>query len=490
MTLPVVQFFTSKVKSNNQTSNRPLFTSIPTSTFGGSSRARIGSNTNFDAKYFWQKFEDSPELVGTLSIPITDIIGDRPEWTKPDGKPLGRNKRLEAERFWRNNRGKETVKAWLFDAFMTGDGYLWKGQPTNEQIMAAVKEVMAGKELNMSPFQMKELLTKTTQDEDLKKVKKFDYVAADTMRIINDEFEIFGYEQEANGLTSQFSPEEIIHYRYLTLRGRVNGFSPIKSLYAEIMLLKLVKDNMTSFLENGGAPDKVFILPKEIANSKNHKFLIQQLMKYKKIQNRHGNLVFTGEIDIQDLQGNPKDLEYKDLALYITSNIAFAFGIPVTRIPYLIGSSASGGDGGSGLAESGYWNKISDFQDSIEDLLNSQLFNDLGWAIKFPRRYKQDEVRESQIKSMNADTVIKYQEIFAKQGKQLKTDKVLELMCWNEEDIEDVDLSIMEVQHNSLTNQNMQSNDTLEKEDDKKQLDNSKRNSANSKDVGAAMHNP
>jgi len=231
-------------------------------------------------------------------------------------------------------------------------------------------------------------------------------------------------------------------------------------------------------------------LPKEIANSKNHQFLIQQLMKYKKIQNRHGNLVFTGEIDIQDLQGNPKDLEYKDLALYITSNIAFAFGIPVTRIPYLIGSSASGGDGGSGLAESGYWNKISDFQDSIEDLLNSQLFNDLGWAIKFPRRYKQDEVRESQIKSMNADTVIKYQEIFAKQGKQLKTDKVLELMCWNEEDIEDVDLSIMEVQHNSLTNQNMQSNDTLEKEDDKKQLDNSKRNSANSKDVGAAMHNP
>ena len=487
MTLPIVQFFASKI-TGQDSENRPMFTSIPTSTYGGSTRARIGSSDNFDARLFWLRFEQSPELVGTLSIPITDIIGDRPLWTKPDGSPLSKKKRIEAEKFWRGNRGKETVKAHLFDAFLTGDGYIWKGQPSSKDIMSAVKEVLKQKDFTMNKFQMKELLVKTSQDEDLKRTKKFDYVPSAGVRIIHDEYEIIGYEQEANGLVSSFKPEEIIHYRYLTLNGKVNGFTPIKSLVTELLLLNLVKGNMLSFLENGGSPDKVFVLPKEVANSKNHQFLVDQLRKYKKIQNRHGNLVFTGEIDIQDIQGTPKDLEYKDLALYITSNIAFAYGIPVTRVPYLIGSSASGDSGG--LAESGYWNKISDFQDSVEDLLNSQMFNELGWAIKFNRKYKNDEVKESQIESMHADSVIKFQQIFEKQGKQLKMDKLLELMNWNEEDIEQLSMEANPLMNNPLQNQNMLSNGDVQNEDDKKHKNNVKRNSANESKVSESNSIP
>ena len=483
MVLPVFQLMTrrSTISSSNN-SNRPIFTSIPTSS-GRSHPSRIGANY----KNFWNVFRSSPELVATLSIPIIDIIGDRPEWTAPDGSPLGRNKLMEAQRFWRNNRGKETVRAWLFDAFLTGDGYMWLGTPTKKEKMIAVKEALKKSNYFLSKLQTKELFVKSVQDEDLKKPKKFDYVASSTVKIIHDEFEIKGYEQDSNGKNSKFSPQDIIHYRYLTINGMVDGFAPVQALAAEILLLSLVKGNMIAFMRNGGTPDKVFVLPKEMAKSKNHQYLIQQLRKYKKIQTSHGNLVFTGDLNIQDLQGSPKDLEYKDLALYITSNIAFAYGIPVTRIPYLIGTSANKGDAG-GLSESGYWNKISDTQDSVEDLLNSQLFEPLGWAIKFTRKYKQDEVRDAQTNSMNADTITKYQTILSKNDQQPTLTKVLKMLKFTQEDVEEFKPSIE--MENNLNGQNQLGNDQTQPEPDKQKKNQTKRNAANKKSVKEAAFNP
>lgn len=475
MVLAVTQFLTSKIPSN--TPNRPIFTSIPN--LGLSSRlGLLGTNASY--RKFWQDFRTSPEVVATLSIPITDIMGDRPEWVAPDGKELGRNTRMKAERFWRDNRGKETIKAFLYDALLTGDGYIWKGKATEKQIKEAVDRVSKFffKHVKLSQKEQKTLQIKAAQDEDLKKPKIFDYVASSTMDIIHDNFEIQKYIQSSNGITSNFTPEEIIHYRFMTINGQVRGFSPVESLAAEIALLTLVKGNMEAFLRNGGSPDKAFILPKEIANSNNHKFLIEQLQTYKKIRNRHGNLVFTGEINIEDLQGNPKDLEYKDLALYITSNIAYAYGIPVSRIPYLIGTSAVKGDSG-GLSEAGYWNRISDLQNSIEDLLNSQMFEAMGWHIRFPRKYKQDEVREAQTASMNADTVTKYQSILKQNNLQLTQRKILNLLNFSDEDIEAFEMS--EEEENRMMNQNMLPNNQLNFEPDKQKRNQTKRNVANQK---------
>lgn len=282
-----------------------------------------------------------------------------------------------------------------------------------------------------------------------------------------------------------FKKDDIVHLRYMRVNGEVQGFSPAQALTAEITLLWMVKENMLSFMRNGGAPDKIFILPTEIAKSNNHKYLIETLRKYKSIQERHGNLVFTGDLKIEDLQGTPKDLEYKDLALYITSNIAFAYRIPVSRIPYLIGASASKGDSG-GLSESGYWNSISMLQDSIEDTLNSQLFEELGWAIRFPRKYKQDEVREAQRASQAADTVSKIQTILSRNGKQLTVEKTLALLELADEDIED---AIMLLPDPGLTNQNMLNNSQINKEEDALSKANAKRNTVNRKGMEEAVTN-
>ena len=463
-----------------------MFTSFTNMSTTAINPSRLVEN---DYKTFWKKFKNSPELVATISIPITDMLGDRPEWTKPDGSALGKTELKRAMNFWRSNRGKDMIRGLLFDAFVTGDGYLWKGKVNKAQVNAALKEVLNNYGGSLNSLQIKELESKIAEDEDIKGKRLIDYVPSSTMSILFDQYDIYGYVQNTNGEVSKFKPDEIIHFRYLDLDGKVYGFSPVEALAAEIFLLTTVKQNMISFMENGGAPDKVFTLPKELAGSKNHEFLIEQLRKYKRIQNRHGNLVFTGEMKIEDLQGSPKDLEYKDLALYTTSNIAFAFGIPISRIPFLIGSSATGGDSG-GLSESGYWNRISDLQDSLEDLLNGQLFEELGWSIKFQRKYRQDEVRESQTANMNADSIIKYQQIFAANGKQLTTKKILDLLCWREEDIEEKEETLEEEMMEAEMEQNQLSNDEVMKEPDNRKRANTKKNAVTKKGTGEALYNP
>jgi hypothetical protein len=90
---------------------------------------------------------------------------------------------------------------------------------------------------------------------------------------------------------------------------------------------------------------------------------------------------------------------------------------------------------------------------------------------------------------MNADSIIKYQQILKQNGKQPNLKKVLELMGWNDEDVEDMQMIEIESENNT-TNQNLLSNDDVNKEDDNRKKANTKRNVANNKGVGQQMWNP
>lgn len=464
------------------TSGRPLYNDIPFTVNGYNTRLGGPQSTY---REFWRQFKNSSELLGVISVPITDIIGDRPNFVSPEGKPLGRNKLLKVLKFWRDNRMKDSVKGGLFDSFITGDAYWWKGSLTEEARFKAAKEICErfaiNKKLNTKEFN--KLIIKTSQDEDLKKPRAFDYVASSTMAIRHNRTDVLGYLQNIAGVERKFSVDEIIHHRYLNVDGKVNGFAPTQALASEIWLGWFIKQNMVSFFRNGGSPSKAFILPEELSNSSNHKFLVQTLQRYQLVENRNGNLVFTGKVDIEDLSKNPKDMEYKDLALYAASNIAFAYGIPITRIPYLIGTSATKGDSG-GLSEAGYWNKISEFQDELEDLLNSQFFEPaFGANIKFIRKYKQDEVRESQTANMNADTITKYNTILHGDSKKLSADFISQFLNIPIDEMEE--LSEEEKQRliptNNVMGQNQLDNNSTEKEPDSRKKADTKRNTANDK---------
>lgn len=473
MVLPVISYFSTPTI---RPVHRPMLNSIPTSL---STRAsRIGA-FNSQYKTFWRKFKQSIELYGIINILVTDIVGDRPYFTAPDQTPLGRNKRLQADKHWKENRIKETLKAILFDRFVTGDGYGWKARVTQEEKLKRIKEVMKTYLSKLSSSEYNKIFIKTMQDEDLKLPKKFDYIASSTVQILSNKFDILGYRQMCQGELIDFSPEEVIHFRLNTVDGNIQGFSPMQALVKELALLYFVKGNMLAYMENGGKPDILFTLENAQPNSDTFNNFNQQLNSFVQLETSHGYLLGTGKVDVQDLSfGKSRDMEYQTLALWVTSGMLFAFGIPINRVPFLVGKSATSGDSG-GMAEAGYQNMISEQQDEIEDIMNYQYFEEFGWHMHLPRHYKQDEVREAQAMSMNADTVTKLQMIYSKQKKKISVEKLNEILDISADDLEDLSPDELMQADPGLRNQNMLNNMSINKNPDAQKRADTKRNVAN-----------
>lgn len=350
-------------------------------------------------RHFMKWARTNPHVLGLTSIIVADILSDKMSFLPLKGnRSTGRNSVLKSDEFWRVNKGKGVVEEMLMDFLLLGVGYNWFGKVDDVELKEycdiVAKEMYEGERREVKAKQMFEFIKK---EQVSKLAKKFRYVAASTISITNDHHEIVEYVQKVGTTQKTFKPEEIIQYNFMPLDGGVYPYPPMESLIAEVYLLWLLTQNNISLFENGGSPDKVFILPKELAGSKNHEYLIETLKKYKKIQNKHGNLVFTGDIEIQDLMKVESQMENRDLSLYLTSVLAMFYGIPAGRIPFLIGKAANNGDAG-GLADSGYWRKISFWQSKIEDGLNNSIFIQFfKTTARFGRGYKQDEIRETQV---------------------------------------------------------------------------------------------
>lgn len=434
------------------------------------SRSRFSSRSNNISQVsllegkrrFWRWFKDQPELSSPVSIRVNDTI-QSVEFYKPDGSALGRNKMLEAQRFWEENFMDERLKSIWFDAIGTGEGFGWKGFVSMEQL----KEVLDTVALkNKSRYNTKELYNRLflkSMDEDLRSPRVFDYVPSSTVLVDADTHDVTGYTQYVGNQKVEFDTKEIVHFMFQRLDGKAAGHTPVIGLRREMILLWFIKENMLGYVRNGGLPNKIFTLPKEQANSENHKLIESILIDYNAVENRNGNLVLTGEVDVQDMNEKLRDLEYKDLALWVTSNIAYALQIPVTRIPYLIGTSSTGGDGG-GLADSGYWSMIEADQKKIENLMNTQVFKDMGFIMRFRKRYKLDDLRETQALTMRADGITKIQSILLGFGKRLTPGKVLSMMDMNHSDVEDLSPEDMmnPMEKSGLMNQNMLNNIQME----------------------------
>lgn len=482
MVLPVFNTLgTTRLGANSSPQHRPVLNQVPMSSNNSSSRFG-GYNTL--SKRFWNYYRTTIEFKSIINIVLTDIFGDRPSFVKPDGSPLGRNKRLEAERNWRNDRQKETLKAIGRDAAITGDGYGFISKLTPNERMTAAKEI--AKSIRHK-FSFKEstdsIAIKISQDEDMKKPKGLDYIAATTVEPITDNYDVLGYTQNANGIVSNFGIDEVIHVRWETGDGKISGLSNAEALIKEFALIWFTKGNMLSYMENGGSPGKLFTLKNAEVGTPAYNRFVEQMQSFKDTRNRHGTFIGTGEISVNDLDLTPKDMEYENLSLYVTSCFALAYNIPVSRIPFLIGKAATGGDSG-GMAEAGYWNMISEKQDMFEDLFNSQYFEKLGYCVRFNRKYKQDEVREAQTLSMNTGTFVQINNELSKNGKRLSEDYISNMLGIPLDAFEDIpeEDKINPLEKTGMLNQNLLDNMSIDKEPDNRKKADIKRNTANAKD--------
>ena len=350
-------------------------------------------------KTFMKFARRSPQLMGFIDIIATDMLSDGVEFKAID-KGSGRNKILNASKFWAANSGIEVSQATIYDLLINGIGYNWIGKISDVQMKefykTSIQELLP--EMKEMALEYKaELMVENIKEENPEKLaKKLRHIASSTMSKNTNEFETLNYIQRVGVNTKNFDTDEILEFQLMPLDGKVYPFPPMEAILAEVYLLWLITQNNVSFFENGGKPDSVFILPKELAGSPNHKYLIETLKKYKKIQNKHGNLVFTGDLTVEKLMDVDQQMENKDLGLYLISVLAMMYGIPVNRIPFLVGKAAAGGDSG-GLADTGYWRKISVWQSKLEAVYNRELFIPFfGVEMKYRRGYLQDEVRETQ----------------------------------------------------------------------------------------------
>jgi hypothetical protein len=487
MVLPVTKLFTKTktypIKSNN----------IGPMLNDQSYRANNNSNRygGFSSLYqkFWKYYRTSPELVGIVNLIATDIIGERPMFVDVKGEQLGRNKYYDAKRKWRKLKIKEKLKGIIFDMLITGDGYGWKGRLDQKERLKEVKKIV---DMFKPALKTKEgynkLYLKASQLKDLKVPLRFEMMPSSTVTIDYDDYEVLGYYQRAGGKEKYFDADDIIHFRLNYIDGMPAGFSPVESLIKELSLLWFVKGNMLSFMENGGNPGKLFILENNQPGTPAYKRFEEQLIAFKDVRSRHGNMLATGKVNIQDLDEKAKDMEYKELGLYVTGCLALAFNIPVTRIPFLLGDSANKGDSG-GMAESGYWKMIAEKQDYIEDKINYELLDELDFNIQLPRSYKQDEVREAQTIQMNVTSAIDMANLWKGRGKKLSDQwlaSFLNVPITELTDDEDYKSQQQDMIDNPDKRQNLLSNMDTEKEPDNRKRADTKRNVANSDGVSSS----
>lgn len=344
----------------------------------------------FDYQKLIEIIQKTPECIGILNAMTIDICSDGYLFE-------GHKVRIDrVERFLKQNRFKNEFRAVIFDWLMLGNGALWKGKISSEKFKEATDKIQAITGVEFKETDFKNYLP----DEDIYQTKLLKHAPWSTMNIdlTSDRTSISGFRQVL-GVEKEirFQPEEIIHGKFMDFNGKVYGFSPIQASVNVLTTLSLIKDLNGNFFQNGGVPDWMFILPKEMAGSENVKRLEQSLRKYKAARHKHGNLVFTGEVTPIEMNKFNKDMEFRQLAIYYTGILALAFNMPLSRVASILGAEVKVGAADSDLSEAGYWRSISSAQDYWEDLLNTQLFEpEFNVSLKFNRGYKNDEIKEAQ----------------------------------------------------------------------------------------------
>ena len=448
-------------------------------------------DNNFKTFIKWAR--RSPQLMGFLDIIATDMLSDGVEF-KPVNKSSGRNRVLNAKKFWAANNGTDVAQSTIYDLLITGIGYNWIGKINDKQMKefceTSIKEFLPEvKEMELE-YKAERMMESIKEGNSDKLAKKLRHVAASTMSKNTDEYEVLNYIQRVGVNTKIFDKDEILEFQLMPFDGKVYPFPPMEAIMAEVYLLWLITQNNVSFFENGGKPDNVFILPKELAGSPNHKYLIETLKKYKKIQNKHGNLVFTGDLEVQKLMDVDQQMENKDLGLYLISVLAMFYGVPVNRIPFLVGKAAAGGDSG-GLADTGYWRKISVWQSKLELIYNRDLFIPFfGVEMKFRRGYLQDEVRETQNEMQKTQIVEQRMNIglwtAEDGGDYLNIDPEVVRKAQEEKKKRDEELA------SGMLNQNLNTNDNVMKNQDAKMKAKKKQDTQNKnqQNAGGKKINP
>lgn len=404
-------------------------------------------------------FKAIPELTALSNKVAKDIVYD---WHFEPVVPgqTGRNKILKANKFATQVNLSRVMYSQVMDMLITGEGFGWIGKLQDSDIKKEISKRVS-KEIFLKPSEKKMLSKRIFKemkgdykraiefkqedqlsnlqriDEDTLKPRKYRYIASTTMEIVHDQFDIKEYHQVVGMNQIKFSKEEIIRYSFMDVDGKVSGFTPVESIVVQLELLRQMWQNMLSIYKNGGAPDKLFILENTKVSTAEYKRIQEQLQKYKLVENKHGNMVFTGKVTVEDLQ-QMDQMQFKDSGLYITGLVAMQWQIPRSSIPYIIGGTNTKDDTG-GNSERGYWRNISFAQEAYANVMNNQLWMPhFGVRLVFNNAFIQQDVQEETAKGLKYTNIESMDRILSRSKKRLNEEKRKKLLGLSDQDLEDI----------------------------------------------------
>jgi len=401
----------------------------------------VGPRNIFDdqmrylSENLYKKIKESPELVSLLDTIVSDHFMGPIDFFAPNGKSLGSTKLKQVETFWQDqNVQGEAFYGQGLDLFVDGSSFGWHVS-ANDILTAKQKEAIA----KIKGFDMG---IASEVDESMKMPRKVSYIAASTTSIKYDKFGVNYYVQDASGERVRWEDNQIVHVKLMDFNGEIRGFSALKALTKEIVMMFMLKENIMAALSNGGSMDNIISLVNANGTSKaRFERLRSALESFSHLHKSHGNMPIDGDIKVHPLGAQLKDMEYRELAMFVISEYALALGIPTSRVPFLMTGSGGSSNKGelSGNSEDSYQTKINSRRSSWENAWN-KVFRKAGFTFKFRRDNLQDDVRETQAAVQRSAYVAGIQSSLFKAKKQLKLNAHLALLSGNKMNIAEDDV--------------------------------------------------
>lgn len=398
------------------------------------------SRLRFVTDQIYKRIKQTPELVSMLDTWVTDHFLGPVDFFDPFGNSLGSTKLKQVKSFWvTQNVQNEAFYGQGLDMAIDGSCFGWH-MSASQLLSTKQKEMIAKlKAVNVGVGQF--------ADEQSNMPRAVSYLAASTTTIKHDETGILYYVQEVGNKKIKWEKDQVVHVKLMDFNGEVRGYSPLKALVKEIMMMYMLKENIIAKLENGGSPDYIISLKGANGVSKSRfERLRSALESFSHLRKSHGNMPIDAEIQTHALGTDLKDMEYRELAMFIISEFALALGLPTSRVPFLMTGSGGSSNKGelSGNSEDSYQSKINSRRMNMENAWNA-VFRKAGFTFKFRRDNLQDDVRETQASTQRAAYVTAVQTSLSKAGKQLKLSSHLALLSGSKTNIEESDVENLQM---------------------------------------------
>ena len=365
------------------------------------STQRVRHTRDASERAIFSRLKESPEILSIFEAIIDDVIGPGASFHyvgREDGESNGEDSLRRAKKFWERNQ--DTYANGMRDQLAVGDIYMYERTNDEAKVKEATRTILKNN-YNFNYKNSVDMASEMAVDQmknntNMFEIKELVHVPSITVRHeINQYGDITAFTQKVAGEEVEIDADQVMHDSLMNLNGKTYGFTPFMSLFTELDMIANAKNHNAQIFDNAGVVNKIFKLPNEGPNSANFEMVKQTISKYRQLQNKHRDLVLTGEIDVEDMNGIGDTMEFQELAQYITNVLVMAWGIPPSRVGPDVGGGGGGGRA-TQLSHEGYFKRIKRLQRKHAAFLNEEFFEPVFNAnIRFNNPDTKQEIREA-----------------------------------------------------------------------------------------------